>query len=48
MRICVSEKKTQEALGKVIAELDLEILASVYKNFPDLRPSWLEKPGKGI
>lgn len=36
-------KSTQLALGKVTAELDLEILEPIYKQFPDLRPPELEE-----
>ena len=31
-------KKFQHAIGVALAELDLEILANVYKQFPDLSP----------
>ena len=31
-------KKTQRVLGTLIAELDLEVLEPIYKQFPDLRP----------
>jgi|GEM_PF-5394325 len=30
--------KAQKALGVVLAELDLEILEPIYRQFPDLRP----------
>ncbi len=36
-------KKTQRVLGTVIAELDLEILEPIYKQFPDLRPPDMEE-----
>jgi hypothetical protein len=36
-------KNTQMALGKVIAELDLEILEPIYKQFPELRPPDIEE-----
>ena len=33
------ERKTfQHAIGVTLAELDLEILANIYKQFPDLSP----------
>ena len=38
-------KKTQRTIGTVIAELDLEILEPIYKQFPDLRPSDMEEVG---
>ena len=38
-------KKTQKAIGTVIAELDLEILEPIYKQFPDLRPPDMEEVG---
>ena len=37
-------KNARLAIGKVIAELDLEILEPIYKQFPDLRPPELEAP----
>jgi hypothetical protein len=37
------KRKTQMALGKVIAELDLEILEPIYKQFPELRPPEMEE-----
>ncbi len=35
-------KKTQRAIGVVIAELGLEILEPIYKQFPDLPPPGVE------
>jgi len=37
-------KNARLAIGKVIVELDLEILEPIYKQFPDLRPPELEAP----
>ena len=31
-------KKVQESIGKVIIEFDIELLESIYKEYPDLRP----------
>jgi hypothetical protein len=36
-------KRTQQIFGMLIAELDLEILEPIYKQFPDLRPIGLEE-----
>lgn len=36
-------KKAQQAIGTVIAEMDLEILEVLYKQFPDLRPPEMEE-----
>ncbi len=36
-------KKTQRVLGTAIADIDLEILEPIYKQFPDLRPSDMEE-----
>lgn len=33
-----ARKKFQHAIGVALAELDLEILGFIYKQFPDLRP----------
>ena len=33
-----SRKKVQRALGMAIAEIDLEVLEPIYKQFPELRP----------
>lgn len=38
-----AKKKVQLALGTAIAEIDLEILEPIYKQFPDLRPSEMEE-----
>lgn len=38
-----AKRKTQLALGKVIAELDLEILEPIYKQFPELRPPEMDE-----
>lgn len=35
--------KTQRAVGTLIAELDMEVLEPVYKQFPDLRPPGMEE-----
>ena len=39
-------KKTQRVLGTVIAELDLEVLEPIYKQFPDLRPPGMDEIGE--
>ncbi|NMG72852.1 hypothetical protein [Parazoarcus communis] len=36
-------KRTQQIFGMLIAELDLEVLEPIYKQFPDLRPIGLEE-----
>ncbi|ATE59506.1 hypothetical protein CCZ27_05665 [Thauera sinica] len=36
-------KKTQQAIGMVVAEMDLELLEPLYKEFPDLRPPEMEE-----
>lgn len=36
-------KKTQQVFGMLIAEVDLEILEPLYKQFPDLRPPEMEE-----
>lgn len=36
-------KKVHQVLGSAIAELDLEILEPIYKQFPDLRPPDMEE-----
>jgi hypothetical protein len=36
-------KKTQRVLGTAIADIDLEVLEPIYKQFPDLRPSDMEE-----
>lgn len=38
-----TRKRVQLALGTVIAEVDLEILEPIYKQYPDLRPGGLEE-----
>lgn len=38
-------KKTQRVFATVIAELDLEVLEPIYKQFPDLRPPDMEEVG---
>lgn len=38
-----TKKKIQLALGTAMAELDLEILEDIYKQFPDLRPPEMEE-----
>lgn len=38
-----NKKKIQIALGTAIAEIDLEILEPIYKQFPDLRPPEMEE-----
>lgn len=38
-----SKKMVQRALGIAITELDLEILETIYKQFPDLRPPDMEE-----
>ena len=37
-------KNTQQAIGVVIAELGLEILEPIYKQFPNLPPPGVEEP----
>jgi hypothetical protein len=33
----------QKVLGTAVAEIDLELLEPIYKQFPDLRPDGLEE-----
>ncbi|WP_369654605.1 hypothetical protein [Variovorax sp. V213] len=36
-------KTVQKIVGTAIADLDLEVLEPIYKQFPDLRPSDMEE-----
>ncbi|HWR77549.1 MAG TPA: hypothetical protein VN283_10130 [Thiobacillus sp.] len=38
-----TRKQFQLAIGKAIAELDLEILEPIYQQFPELRPPDMEE-----
>jgi hypothetical protein len=33
------KERVQRVLGKVVAELDFEVMESIYKQFPDLKPA---------
>lgn len=37
------KRKAQQVFGMLVAELDLEILEPLYKQFPDLRPPEMEE-----
>jgi hypothetical protein len=36
-------QRFQQVLGTAVAEIDLELLEPIYKEFPDLRPDGLEE-----
>lgn len=40
------KRKAQQVFGMLIAELDLEILEPIYKQFPDLRPPDMDEINK--
>ena len=38
-----TRKRFQEVLGTAIAEIDIELLEPIYRQFPDLRPEGMEE-----